>query len=88
MPKNILQKYKHNNNKSKNGAIKNRRGSGTAIRPLQDENAVEKFERATENTKQRKQKEERYKVQERERATATRFDLAQGSHQAVEQVRK
>ena len=34
------------------------------------------------------QKEEKYKVQERERATATRFDLAQGSHQAVEQVGK
>ena len=34
------------------------------------------------------QKEERYKVEERERATATNFDLAQGSHQAVEQVGK
>ena len=34
------------------------------------------------------QKEERYKVQKRGRATATRFDLAQGSHQVVEQVRK
>ena len=31
---------------------------------------------------------QRYKVEERERATATRFDLAQGSHQAVEQAGK
>ena len=31
---------------------------------------------------------EKNKVQERERAIATRFDIAQGSHQAVEQVGK
>ena len=48
--KKYIAQYEHNNNKSKHGTFKNRRGSGSAIWLLQDEGIVEK---------KRKQKKEK-----------------------------